>query len=330
MKISVDFGASWGKGYFGTKIFSINFKKAVEKYDKKNQYLFYDFKNVKPKIFWSKIGLSLAEVKNKPDIFLALNQSIPLYTSGKIISFCHGLSYYFYSQYYSKKDNFRLNNQLNEMIKRSRVIIVSSVKVKKELEKIIDSKNIKNKFLKIEILPFGIPFDVLEFKKKEKIKEKFLLIVANNQAIKNINLGIKIFLQISKLSEFKDYFLYIVTDNYKNLIKGKNIKFFLNIEREKLLNFYSQTQGLLTTSYYESFNFPVIETLSFGNPVFALKSAVIPEFYHYVSIAKDDKNLIKLIKNNIEKKLDENTIKEIKNKFNWGNYVNKLIKFNHL
>lgn len=327
MKISVDFGAGEGKGYFGTKIFSLNFKKAIEKYDKKNQYIFYDFKNVKPKIFWGKLGLSFAEFKNRTDVFLALNQSIPLYTSGKIISFCHGLAYYFYPQYYSKKDNLRLNNQLNEMIKRSKVIVVSSLKVKKELEEIIELKNIKNKFLKIEVLSFGIPFDVLDFKKIKKIKEKFFLIVANNQPIKNINLAIKIFLEVNKLKDFKDYYLYVVSDNDKGLIKGKNVKFFLNIEREELLNFYSQTKGLLTTSFYESFNFPVLETLAFGNPVFALKSAVIPEVYQYIIVGKNEKEIVKLIKKNKIKKIDKKNIEKIKKIINWKSYIDKLIKF---
>ncbi|MCS6956225.1 MAG: glycosyltransferase, partial [Patescibacteria group bacterium] len=294
MKISVDFGAVEGKGYFGTKIFAVNFKKAAERYDKKNKYLFYDFKTVKPRIFWSQFGLSLAEWKNKPDVFLALNQSIPFYTHAKIISFCHGLSYYFFPRYYSKKDKKRLNHQLDQMIKRSDIIVVSSVKVKNELEEI--NKSVYKKNLKILVIPFGIPFDVLEFKKKEKIKEKFFLVVANNQPIKNINFSIKAFLKLNKIEKFKNYFLYVITNSVYGLIKGDNIRFFVNNPREKLINFYSQTQALLTASFYESFNFPVIETLAFGNPVIALESAVIPEVYPYVNTAKDEKEFIAYLK----------------------------------
>ncbi|GIW64863.1 MAG: glycosyl transferase [Patescibacteria group bacterium] len=318
MKISVDFGAVEGKGYYGTKIFSENLKKALLKYDKNNDYIFYDFKTVKPKLFWSQLGLSLAELKNKPDVFLALNQSIPFYVNGKIISFSHGLSYYFYPEYYSKHDVSRLKKQLSIMVKRSQVIIVSSIKVKNELEKISE----KNKNLKIINLPFGIPFDVLEFKNFKKINKKYFLVVANNQPIKNLNFIIENFL---KATVDKNFYLYVVTNNADGLIKEKNIKYFLNISRFQLINLYSQSQALLTASFYESFNFPILETLFFANPVIALKSAAIPEFKNYVNIAKNEYEFINFLKK-IPRKLDKKNIDELKEKFSWKKYVEKLIK----
>ncbi len=318
MKISVDFGAVEGKGYYGTKIFSENLKKALLKYDKNNQYIFYDFKTVRPKLLWSQLGLSLAELKNKPDVFLALNQSIPFYVNDKIISFSHGLSYYFYPECYSKFEINRLKKQLLTMTKRSQIIVTSSIKVKNELEKIFE----KNKNLKIINLPFGIPFDVLEFKNFKKINEKYFLVVANNQPIKNFNFIIENFL---KARVEKNFYLYVVTNNTDGLIKEKNIKYFLNISRSQLINLYSQTQALLTASFYESFNFPILETLVFAKSVIALKSAVIPEFKNYVNIAKNDNEFISFLKKT-PRKLDKKNIDEIKEKFSWKKYVEKLIK----
>ena len=119
MKISVDGGALNQKNnrHFGTSVFSENLVAALKKYDKNNKYFIYTFDNLKPKLFWLKGRVSVEEFTRKKDVFLALNQAIPLFTSGKIISFCHGLSYYFCPQYYSKKDVIRLNEQLKEMIK---------------------------------------------------------------------------------------------------------------------------------------------------------------------------------------------------------------------
>lgn len=87
------------------------------------------------------------------------------------------------------------------------------------------------------------------------------------------------------------------------------------MKEKKLLNFYSQTQGLLSTSHYESFNFPVLETLFFGNSVFVLKSAIIPECYKYVNFGKSEKELFELIKRNKKIRLDKKNCFRYKKKF---------------
>ncbi|GAB4219285.1 MAG: hypothetical protein Fur009_4670 [Candidatus Microgenomates bacterium] len=302
MKITVDFGASYGQGFFGTKIFSLNLRQAIEEYDKKNQYIFYDFKNVKPKFFWNKIGLSLAELKNRSEVFLALNQSIPFYTNGKIISFSHGLSFYFYSQYYPKRDVDRLKNQLDEIVEKSDKIIVSSLKVKNEFLEIYN----QNVAEKIIILPFGIPFDILKVKNKLK-RKKYFLVVGGNQPVKNFSFIKKIFDKFNK--KYKNY----------QLINADNI------QRDQLINYYQQATALLTASYYESFNFPVVEALALGCPVIGLQSAVIPELKEFVNVAKNEDEFLKLMVD-LPKKPTKKIIDQLKNKFSWKKYIYKLVK----
>jgi len=192
MKISVDLGASFGKGFFGTKIFSLNLKKALLKYDKNNQYFFYDEKTVWPKIFWMKLGVSLKEWQLKPDVFLALNQALPFYFHKKAIVFSHGLSFYFFPKCYPKNVFDRLNNQLKEMIKKADKIVVSSKKVKDEF--LLLFPKIEDK---IYVLPFGIPFDCLK-EKPRKTKEKFFLTLSGFQRLKIFPLSKKHFLRLRK------------------------------------------------------------------------------------------------------------------------------------
>ncbi|MCS7092812.1 MAG: glycosyltransferase [Patescibacteria group bacterium] len=322
MKISVDFGAVAGDGYFGTKIFAVNFREAVRRYDKKNQYIFYDFASVKPGLLWSTLGLSLAEWKNQPDFFLALNQAIPLYVSGKIVSFCHGLSYFFFPNCYSLKDRWRLKTQFSQMISRSGLIVVSSKKVKEELKKIARDKF--RKFVPIAVIPFGVPFDVLEFREIREIKERFFLIVAKNQPIKNINFSIRAFLKLRKINRFKNYFLFVVTDMVTDLIKDPNVKYFTCLQRKELINLYSQTQALLTASFYESFNFPILEALAFGKAVVGLQSAVIPEFYPYVYVARNENEFLNHLKS-LKFRSNEKTTEKVKREFNWQRYLSKLL-----
>ena len=301
MKISVDLGASFGKGFFGTKIFSLNLKKALLKYDKNNQYFFYDDKTVWPKIFWMKLGVSLKEWQLKPDVFLALNQALPFYFHKKVIVFSHGLSFYFFPKYYPKNVFNRLNNQLKEIIKKADKIVVSSKKVKDQFLSLFPK--IEDK---IYVLPFGIPFDCLK-EKPIKTKEKFFLTLSGSQPIKNFSFIKKTFFVFKKKNP-----------DYK-LINVENIR------RKKLISLYQKATAFLTASYYESFNLPVLEALSLGCPVVGLESAVVPELRDYVNLAKDKDDFLRLMKE-IPKKPTTFLIKKLKEEFSWKKYVKKLVE----
>jgi len=301
MKISVDLGAVSGKGFFGTKIFSLNLKELLLKYDKNNQYFFYDFKTVWPKVFWMKLGVSFKEWQLRPDVFLALNQALPLYFHKKAIVFSHGLSFYFFPRYYPKNVLRRLNNQLKEMISRAEKIIVSSIKVKEEFLQVFPKISDK-----IYVLPFGVPFDCLKQKPKKR-KKKFFLVVSGKQPIKNFSFIKKVFFEFKKkYPEFK-------------LI---NIE---NTDRKKIIKLYQDAFALLTASYYESFNFPVLEALSLGCPVVGLKSAIIPELEDYVNVVKDKGQFLRLMEE-LPKKPDNLSIKKLRDEFSWKRYVKNLIE----
>ncbi|MFA5770660.1 MAG: glycosyltransferase [Patescibacteria group bacterium] len=305
MKISVDGGALNPKNHqrYGTAVFSENLVKALQLYDKKNKYFVYTFRNIRPKLFWLKARVSLEELKQKNNFFLALNQASPLYTSGKVISFCHGLSYHYYTEYYSKKDVDRLSQQLEEMIKRSEKIIVSSQKVKQELVSIY--RYIETR---VFVSPFGIPFDM----KKGEIKKKYkyFIFVGMNHPIKNIDFIKQAFNEFKKDKKYYDYKLKILTKN---------------ISRKRLKDFYQHATALLTASHYESFSFPVLEALSQGCPVIGLKSAIIPELKSYVNMARDLDEFIEKMKE-IKIKPSVQSINQLYEIFNWKNYVYNLVR----
>ncbi|VVA43642.1 conserved hypothetical protein [Candidatus Roizmanbacteria bacterium] len=305
-KISVDGGALNPKNNqrFGTAVFSENLVKALQLYDKKNQYFVYTFGNLKPKLFWMKGRVSLEEFKIKKDVFLALNQALPIYSSGKIISFCHGLSYHFYPQYYSTKDVARLNKQLREMITRSDKIIVSSEKVKKEF--ISMYRYIEGK---IFVLPFGIPFDT-STTLSIKNKNKYFLFVGMDHQIKNIDFIKQAFSEFKKDKKYKDYKLYILTEN---------------VSRLKLKKLYQKATALLTASHYESFNLPVLEALSQGCPVIGLESAIIPELKSFVNVVNNIDEFVENMKK-ISIKPSVSSINRLYKLFNWKNYVNNLVR----
>lgn len=322
MRISVDGGALCGEKS-GNYTFTKNFLKATSLYDKDNKYFIYTFcernfvnsenlvyQKLLPKIGWSKLRLSFEEIANKKDVFLAVNQTMPIFKPNKIISFCHGLSYYFYPQYYPKIYS-KLSGQLKEMAKFSDFIIVSSVKVKKELLKIYPT--LKN----IIVLPFGIPYDVLINQTRSNIgmvqgTKKFFLSIGEKQEIKNTKFIVESFNKLKKEKKYQNYKLYLV---------GRN-----KITRKELLDLYRRAGAYLTASYYESFNFPALEALVSGCPVVGLRSAIIPEMEKYVNICDNNiEEFVAKIKRAVKEKNEINQ-KEINEIFCWKKYVKKLVK----
>lgn len=299
MIVSVDGGSlAQTKNRGGNLTFTENLLKALSLYDKKNVYEIYTLGRLKHG--WMKLQVSLKEVAQKKDVFLALNQAMPLVGPKKIISFCHGLSYYYFPQYYRRQDCDRLNKQLKEMIKKSDKIVVSSIKVLKELKSIFPGKD------NIEVIPFGIPYDVVD--KLPLKKEKIILALGAGQPIKNIDYIIKSYRQLITDKAYRDYKLILIGSSKP---------------RKSLIKLYQTSSVLLTASHYESFNFPVIEALSCGCPVVGLKAAIIPEMEKFIEIATQS-DFVEKIKKTISnpKKIDYD---DLKGTFSWESYVKKLV-----
>ncbi len=323
MKIGVDGGGlcSDKNHQFGNFVFTKNLLFSLAKYDRRNQYLVYTFcggqlnfkanniiiKKVKPRLFWSKLSLSYELLKSPIDVYLGINQSLPLFIKAKkIIAFSHGLSFYYYKTFYP--DSWRkMHYQHQEMSKRADYIIVPSIKVKKELR-----DNFQVNETRIKIIPYGIPQDLSSLKKiKRSKRESFMLSIGLNHKIKNFDLLKKIFELFTKINQSKKYKLLIVNKGYKH---------------KDLATLYRKATAYLTTSLYESFNFPVLEALSLGCPVIGLKSAIIPELSKYCFVAKDQDQflsfMLQIAKNGFDYRID---IDQLKEEFSWKTYVRNLI-----
>jgi len=319
VKVSLDGGAFCAnrESRFGNYIFSLNLIQALDAFDRENHYSIYSFcekpnelklqdktiyKQLAPRKLWMQFRVSLEERVNKQDVFLALNQAIPS-TSARIITFSHGLSFHYYKNLYPDSYD-SLIRQLRIMNERSAYIVVSSEKVKKEFESILQND------ARIVIIPFGVPLDFLTYSKKKR--KKYFLYVGMKHPVKNPEFMAKAFSEFKKDSHFKNY----------ELIQVEKSK----LSRRELRALYQEAAGYLTTSLYESFNFPVLEALSQNCPVVGLRSAIIPEFDDFVTIAdnmQDFVSAMKEIASGSSKTIDRTKLKK---KFSWQTYVKKLTK----
>jgi len=303
MKISVDAGALCAdKDHrFGNFVVTENLIEALNRYDRKNKHFFYTFckkpntVNLQPKIFWSTIRTSIEELIEKKDYYFAFNQAIPLFTSSKIISFSHGLSFYYHPDLYPDSSE-KMKKQHEVMINRSFKIVVPSIKVKNELFSIF-----KNIGCEIVVIPYGIPFDMINNSKLRitdyGLRDKFFLSVGMDHPIKNHKI--------------------LPKDKYKFIIANR-------VSRAKLKQLYQNATALVTTSLYESFNLPVLEALALGCPVIGLKSAIIPELASYVNVVNNEKELATMLEKAKKSNLKTPNSQEIINKFSWKNYVTNI------
>ena len=336
MKISLDAGAFCGgrDSHFGNYVFTKNIIEALALYDKKNQYFAYSFcrkpkgiptysniiyQKLLPTFSWMRLRVSIDEFFTKKDVFLALNQSLPIYTKAKKIVFSHGLSFHFFPQYYPDSCEI-LKKQFGEMVKRADWLVVSSKKVKEE---ITSAGRISED--KVIVIPYGVPFDMLDRAKlREKGKSNYFLYVGMNHPIKNIKFMIDSFRLFRQKKEFSHFKLIMVTDRLLKNYPGNNIFIYKYVSRQRLAKLYQEATAYLTSSFYESFNFPIVEALVNNCPVIALKSAVIPELKKYVMMVSDMEEFVDQMKKVVKDKNGKINNDEIVKTFSWSNYVNKL------
>ncbi len=326
MRISIDAGSlnASRKNRFGTYVVTENIIHALDSLDQKNIYTCYlmtqrknlrhmRFVPLRPSFLW-KILTGLAEIIRRGDIYLALNQFIPMFHAPRIISFSHGLSFHFFPQLYPDS-SLDMKKQVAGMIQKSETIVVSSLKVQREFKSIYGVDN-------VSVIPFGVPADMIRLEEKRK-KDKYFLFVGMDHSIKNVQFIVSIFRTLRLNNKYKNHILYLI-GNFDHTLKEENVVILTDIGRARLKHMYRHAAAYLTASRYESFNLPVVEALSQECPVIGLKSAIIPELAPYVRVVSTKKEFGEAIRS-LEKNQVAVDRKKVLKEFSWDTYAKKLV-----
>lgn len=331
INVHVDGGALslQSQKHFGNFVVTLELLRALSKVDKKNKYTVYAvdpiradpackrmiFSQLQPKMGWMQFRVSLQELLYPSDIFLGLNQSLPLFTKGRKIALCHGLSFMKYPELYPDSVH-RMKRQIFTLRDTANWIVVSSQRVKEEWKKYVGDPH------KIVIIPFGIPQAFLQQKRAVK-KKPFLLFVGMNHPIKNIQFLIDV---VTVLRTMKGYSMFTLT--VVGVGNKLNVPHFVTVvpyaSHKGLLSLYRQTQCVVSASLYESFNLPILEALSQKAIVIATRQATIPELEPFVTTAPEDpKQFARIIAKTIEypKKTD---LSKLRNLFSWQKFAYTL------
>lgn len=151
MKIGVDAAVlATTKNQAGNFRLSFNLLKTLSLIDKTNQYILYSFKPIPRQIlarfgsnfqnkvltpikFWLQIRLSLELLFNKVDVFLGLNQALPLYSGKKSVVFVLDLAFELYPKLFT--NHAKLSWQTKNAVQKADKIIAISKSTKQDLVK---------------------------------------------------------------------------------------------------------------------------------------------------------------------------------------------------
>ncbi|MCL5676135.1 MAG: glycosyltransferase [Patescibacteria group bacterium] len=150
MKIGVDAGALNAVCKSGNYWLSYNLLRQLSLIDRKNQYILYsqkplgaEFVNsmgnnfynkvLYPQKFWLQFRLSLEQLIKPVDVFIGLNQALPLVTSGKNVVLVLDLAFEKYPRLFTSR---KLSWQTKNAVKKADKIIAISVSTKNDLIKV--------------------------------------------------------------------------------------------------------------------------------------------------------------------------------------------------
>lgn len=264
---------------------------------------------IKPSKLWTRIALplTLARVKEKPDLFLSPTHYLPRFFPVKKIVTIFDLAFLKYPQMYEKKDLFKLTNWTKYSAKAADHILTISQSSKKD---IVSEYGIKKE--KVTVVYPGYEEKVyFRQKDKEKITEvlekygilqKYIIYIGTIQPRKNLVRLIEAFSRVdsgpastsSQRGESQEGLQLVIAGKTKG--EGRQAWMFDDIleapkkfgvsDRVIFTNFVpsrelpyliSGATAFILPSLYEGFGIPVVEAMACGTPVIVSNVSSLPE-----------------------------------------------------
>ena len=298
-----------------------------------------NFKNVvvKPTRGWTKIWLPLQLLRDKPDVFLGLNQSLPLklpFQEYRTLLVVYDILFEYQHKLY-KGTWQRLHQQTEFAVKTADIIVAISRATKKDLVKKygIDAKKVAVSYLGNRTFPSP---------RMTKQKKPYFLFVGSLKPSKNIPTLLKAFHQFLKQTKsdidlvlaggdkWLDEKIEKTMDELPEETK-RHIVFKGRVDDATMAGLYMDAVCFVSPSISEGFGLPFLEAMSFGLPVIGPITGAVPEVVGKAGILVDptDKKSIALA---MESMLTERTHKNFSQrallqtkKYNWNNIAEEIL-----
>jgi glycosyltransferase involved in cell wall biosynthesis len=328
LKIAIDVGCTRGKKA-GIAWYAINLLANLEKIDHEDTYLLYTFYsrsrkftldrevlptgyNFKLKECWIpyRIARFLLERAKLPidsiigsfDVFHALNYSVPLLTSGKLVLTVHDLAFLIYpdrnftSAEFTKYGISRVRN----LAQRADMIIAVSQNTKHDIEDVLGIAGEKIRVVYEAADKFFVPLNkgsvLTEVRRKYGLPEKFILHVGTMEPRKNIPLLLRSYHNLKEKQRVEHKLVLVgklgwayesIFDLLEELRLETDVIVLGHILRADLPALYNLADLFVYPSFYEGFGLPPLEAMACGTPVIASCSSCFPEILGEAAILID-------------------------------------------
>lgn len=272
----------------------------------------------------------------KHDLMHFPQTNYPIFYSGKFLITIHDLtmvkfatgraSTLFYPFYLIKLFFFKLI--LNLGLRNSSKIITVSNFVKNEIVKSygVDSDKIQVIYNGIDSKLSYNPQDLKYFHNSYNIVKPFIFYIGNAYPHKNLERLILTFTTFNQQNKYNlvlagrsNFFYERLKESFKNL---ENIKFIGELSDEELSKFYSSAEFFVYPSISEGFGIQIVEALGLRSKVCCSNNSVFPEIAESNAVyfnPFDIEDMILAFKKTVssEKKISQEEIKKLAEKFNW-------------
>jgi len=295
---------------------------------------------------WSQIRLSFELLINKPDIFFAPGQLVPIYCPKKTVAIIHDSAFKVFPKLYNKLARPYLN-MMNKMIARKSERIITP------------SQFSKDEFLKyykyqkdnVRVIPWG--YDKTRYNtevrqqddeilKKYNLNKSYFISIGRLEKKKNTATIIKAFNKFRKNTK-KQYQLLLVgekrvgADEILELIKKSPYKDDIItsgwVNREELPCLLAKSQILVFPSKYEGFGLPVLQAMAVGTPVICSTNKALQEvggevveYVKYTNSAELGKKMEELVNNTNLREQKIQAGLERAQKFSWEKTTQRVFK----
>ncbi len=142
--------------------------------------------------------------------------------------------------------------------------------------------------------------ELLEFKKRKKISEPYLLYIGTLEPRKNVDSIVKAFLILKEKKEFQNLKLILagargwlyneIFKDFGDLAKS-DVVFVDHIDDDERALYYAGAEVFIYPSHFEGFGFPVLEAMACGTPVVTSNTSSLPEVAGDSAILVDPNNV---------------------------------------
>lgn len=298
----------------------------------------WTYKIIKPRKFWTRIGLPLNLFldKEKPAIFFSPSHYGPYISPVKTAISIMDLSYIHFPELFAKKDVYQLTNWTAHSAKQANHIFTISNMSKNDIMKEyqVASSDVTVTHLGIKEAYLVNTEKMADIRTKFSIQGDYILFVGTLQPRKNITRLIEAFSKVIKAEGHEDLQLVIVGKKgwlYEKILEAPNtyhvleqVKFLDFVSDEDLPGLYEQAKCYVLPSLYEGFGLPVLEAMKYGCPVITSNISSLPEAGGDAALyvdpySPDDiaEKIVYLLDNpKVQKEMREKGYEHIK-KFSW-------------